>query len=58
MPVRSEGNRYVEKETVEETLMRMSNEADVYIDIEEVLDFFTNRGRPNIVEHLVYVANL
>lgn len=56
--VRSEGNRYVVKETVEEVLARMLKEADEYIDIEDILDFFTNRGRPRIVEYKVYLANL
>ena len=36
----------------------MMNEADEYIDIEDILDFFTNRGRPRIVEYKVYLANL
>ena len=34
------------------------NEADEYVDIEDILDFFTNRGRPRIVEYKVYLANL
>lgn len=36
----------------------MMNEADEYVDIEDILDFFTNRGRPRIVEYKVYLANL
>lgn len=36
----------------------MFNEADEYIDIEEVLEFFTNRGRPRIIQFKVYQANL
>ena len=43
---------------MEEALARMMNEADEYIDIEDILDFFTNRGRPRIVEYKVYLANL
>ena len=34
------------------------SEADEYIDIEDILDFFTNRGRPRLVEYKVYLANL
>ena len=56
--VRSETNRYVLKETVEETLSRFLNEADPYVDIEEILEFFTNRGRPRLIEYQVYIANL
>ena len=33
MNVRSETNRYVVKETVEETLARFLNEADAYVDL-------------------------
>ena len=36
----------------------MMSEADEYIDIEDILDFFTNRGRPRLVEYKVYLANL
>ena len=46
------------KQTVEETLARMLNEADEYIDIEDIMDFFTNRGRPRVIEYKVYLANL
>ncbi len=55
MWVRSEANRYVKRETVEDTLIRMLAEGDEYLDIEEILDFFTNRGRPKLVEHRVYL---
>jgi hypothetical protein len=34
------------------------NEADTYVDLEEVLDFFTNRGRPYKVEVQVKMENL
>jgi hypothetical protein len=57
-PVRTEGNRYVPREDVEETLARMLEEGDTYIDIEEVMDFFSNRGRPQVIEYHVYLANL
>ena len=33
MNVRSETNKYVVKETVEETLARFLNEADTYVDL-------------------------
>ena len=56
--MRSETNRYVLKETVEESLSRFLNEADTYVDIEEILEFFTNRGRPRLIEYQVYIANL
>ena len=36
----------------------MLNEADEYIDIEDIMDFFTNRGRPRVIEYKVYLANL
>lgn len=49
MNVRSEGNRYVKKETFEETLVRMYSEGEEYLDLEEILDFLTNRGRPKLV---------
>lgn len=58
MNVRSEGNRYVKKETFEETLIRIYAEGDQYLDLEEVLDFLTNRGRPKLVEYRVYIENL
>ena len=58
MLVRSETNRYVKKETLEETLVRVYAEGDTYMDIEEVLDFLTNRGRPKVVEYQVYIRNL
>ena len=58
MWVRSETNRYVKKETLEETLVRVYAEGDTYMDIEEVLDFLTNRGRPKAVEYQVYIRNL
>ena len=31
---------------------------DEYIDIEDIMDFFTNRGRPRVIEYKVYLANL
>jgi hypothetical protein len=55
MNVRSEGNRYVRKETFEETLIRMHAEGEEYLDLEEILDFLTNRGRPKLVEYRVYL---
>jgi len=58
MWVRTETNRYVKKENVEQTLIRMYAEGEDYLDIEEVLDFLTNRGRPKVVEHRVYLENL
>lgn len=58
MNVRSEGNKYVKKETFEETLIRIFAEGETYLDIEEVLDFLTNRGRPRLVEYKVYIENL
>lgn len=58
MWVRSEANRYVKRETVEDTLVRMYAEGDEYLDIEEVLDFLTNRGRPKVIEYQVYLQNL
>lgn len=58
MNVRSEGNRYVKKETFEETLIRMYSEGEEYLDLEEILDFLTNRGRPKLVEYRVYIENL
>lgn len=58
MNVRSEGNKYVKKETFEETLIRIFAEGETYLDIEEVLDFLTNRGRPKLVEYKVYIENL
>ncbi len=33
-------------ETAEQTLQRMKLEADEYIDIDEIIDFFTRKGRP------------
>ena len=38
--------------------MRIFNEADPYIDIEEIMDFFSNRGRPRVTEYHVYLLNL
>ena len=58
MNVRSEGNRYVKKETFEETLVRMYSEGEEYLDLEEILDFLTNRGRPKLVQYRVYIQNL
>lgn len=58
MWVRTETNRYVKRETVEDTLVRILAEGDEYLDLEEVLDFLTNRGRPKLVEHRVYLQNL
>jgi hypothetical protein len=28
------------------------------VDIEEVVEFFTNRGRPRKIEYQIYLANL
>lgn len=58
MLVRTEANRYMKKETVHQTLARMETEAETYLDIEELLDFLTNRGRPKVVEHQIYLQNL
>jgi len=38
--------------------VRILAEGDPYLDIEEVLDFLTNRGRPIVVEYRIYLANL
>ena len=48
----------MKKETVEQTLVRMYSEGETYLDIEEILDFMTNRGRPKLVEYKVYMENL
>jgi hypothetical protein len=48
----------VKKENVEQTLVRMYAEGEAYLDIEEILDFMTNRGRPKAVEYRVYIENL
>jgi hypothetical protein len=58
MNVRSESNRYVKKENLEETLVRLHAEGEEYLDIEEILDFLTNRGRPKLIEYRVYIENL
>ena len=39
-------NYSLKPETVNELLDRMTIEADYYIEWEDVLDFFTKRGRP------------
>ena len=36
----------------------MYAEGEAYLDIEEILDFMTNRGRPKAVEYRVYIENL
>ena len=36
----------------------MYSEGETYLDIEEILDFMTNRGRPKLVEYKVYMENL
>ena len=36
----------------------MYSEGEKYLDIEEILDFMTNRGRPKLVEFKVYMDNL
>ena len=33
-------------ETIEQTLERIDKEADDFIDLDELIDFFTVRGRP------------
>lgn len=38
-------------ETVEDTLDRMEVEADPYLDFDEVVDFFTVRGRPLALDY-------
>ena len=53
----SEGNRYVMYEDISETLAGIFNWADGYVDIEDILEFFTNQGRPKIVDYKVYWAN-
>ena len=44
-------------ETVEETLARIYYEADEYLDIDEIIDFFTNRGRPYLVHDKIKAKN-
>jgi len=36
----------LEPETVDEMLQRLEVEADYYVEWEDVLDFFTRKGRP------------
>ena len=43
---------------MEDTIIRMYSEGEKYLDIEEILDFMTNRGRPKLVEFKVYMDNL
>ncbi|CAD8197488.1 unnamed protein product [Paramecium pentaurelia] len=49
MKVRKEKTNQLPIETVEETVNRLQQEADEYIDLDELIDFFTVRGRPLIL---------
>lgn len=58
LKVRKEPYKGLQIETVEETLIRMYYEADEYCDLEEVVEFFTHRGRPRSVEYSLYLKQL
>ncbi|CAD8119194.1 unnamed protein product [Paramecium sonneborni] len=49
LKVRKEKTNQLPVETVQETLNRLLQEADEYIDLDELIDFFTIRGRPLIL---------
>jgi hypothetical protein len=55
---RKEAYKTLPIETVEETLIRMYYEAEEYCDLEEIIEFFTNRGRPRSVEYAIYLKQL
>lgn len=48
--VRDEPTNILNVETVEETLTRIAKEADNYLIYDELVDFFTVRGRPLILD--------
>jgi hypothetical protein len=56
--VRKEAYKTLPIETVEETLIRMYYEAEEYCDLEEIIEFFTHRGRPRSVEYAIYLKQL
>jgi len=41
-------------ETINSTFQRILKEANDYIDLDELIDFFTHKGRPLQIEHRYY----
>lgn len=44
--VRKKGTNQLPIESVEQTIKRIEEEMDLYLDYEELCDFFTVKGRP------------
>jgi len=47
--VRTEKYQDLPVETIEQTVTRMLNEAEGYLSIDEIIDFFTFKGRPELL---------
>lgn len=47
----------INMETVEETLARIYYEGDEFLEMDEIVDFFTNKGRPYIVNERCKAKN-